>query len=294
MKSIYEFITWSNCGNNCKFCWQKHLNDRSKFLTLDQKHAALESILSFLNSDKFISGNHVLLVGGELFDSVGLEDSLFVSFFDEILAKVINDQIDLLYLNTNLLYKNLDVLKHVIRTLEVAGVLHRLKFTTSYDLDGRFKTEADRQLMLSNLKYLTAKYENLNTVVNVILTKVACEQIIDGSFSIKSFKESYRVDVNTIPYITLLEEMRADKPLVMNALLKIESECGGYIKSYVDNFDLKQDRHLFEYTAGDINGLVECDSDTDGECGHSVNFKRCFDDGSCFVCEMKRLCEETY
>ena len=84
-KNIYEFLLWANCGNNCKFCWQKHLNQKDKFLNEQQKLDSLRAVKRFLSSNEYENGNHVLLVGGELFDTKKTPD--FCSFLEFVIDK---------------------------------------------------------------------------------------------------------------------------------------------------------------------------------------------------------------
>ena len=65
IKPITEFLLWDNCNNNCKFCFQRK---NPRLFSLDGQKQILDNVLSFLNSDDYIKGSHVLVVGGELFD----------------------------------------------------------------------------------------------------------------------------------------------------------------------------------------------------------------------------------
>lgn len=288
IKSIYEFLLWANCSNNCKFCWQKHFNDSNKFLSPEQKAHSIKSVQHFLQSDKFERGSHVLLVGGELFDSVITEEMRnMISFVVDMMEM---DEIDLLYINTNLIYQDLSGLYFLLDKIEEKQLFHRLKFTTSYDLYGRFCSDEKQKLMTDNLQTIKSKYPDIKIVVNIILTKQACNQITNKDFSVKDFQNMYDIQVNTIPYIILHNNMAPTKEEVYKALLTIDEEISGYLKSYVENLDLPQDKILYEYTSGDINDLVFCSSDDNSACGHSVNFKKCFiDSDECFVCSVKKL-----
>jgi hypothetical protein len=50
-----------------------------------------------------------------------------------------NNIIDLLYINTNLIYENMSILFNFLDLIKNNNLFNRLKFTTSFDLQGRFK-----------------------------------------------------------------------------------------------------------------------------------------------------------
>lgn len=288
IKNIYEFLLWANCGNNCKFCWQKHLNQKDKFLNEQQKLDSLRAVKRFLSSNNYENGNHVLLVGGELFDTKKTPD--FCLFLEFIIDKMRAKEIDLLYINTNLIYEDLDSLSFLLDLVEKNNLFQKLKFTTSFDIYGRFANKDRQTLMLNNLQIIKSKYPDINIVVNIILTKQACDAILSKQFSVAGFMEYYKVDVNTIPYIVLTDDMAADKQKIFQTLLSLNEEIPGYLQRYVANFDLPQKKLLYEYASGDINDLVFCSSEDDSECGHSVNFKKySIEQDSCFVCDIKKL-----
>ena len=64
-KKIYEFLVWDNCTNNCSFCFQRK---NPRLFNHTQRKIILQKTLDFINSEKFIKGNHVLICGGEIFD----------------------------------------------------------------------------------------------------------------------------------------------------------------------------------------------------------------------------------
>ena len=71
--------------------------------------------------------------------------------------------IDLLYLNTNLIYEDISGLGFVLDLMK--NKFDRLKFTTSYDLYGRFRKKFDETLFFTNLKWIKEKFPECNIVV---------------------------------------------------------------------------------------------------------------------------------
>ena len=62
-------------------------------------------------------------------------------------------EIELLYLNTNLLYEDLELLEGFLENIKQNNLFERLRFTTSYDIEGRFNKNSEL-LFYKNLKYL--------------------------------------------------------------------------------------------------------------------------------------------
>ena len=286
IKPIFEFLMWDNCRNDCCFCYQKQQYSE---LSLEQQKASIECVRRFLLSDQYIKGSHILLVGGEIFDTPRVHDYVN-ELVDFIVEMMIKDEIDLFYINTNLIYKNLVCVEYLISKLDNNNLLPRLKFTTSYDLKGRFKTDKVKDLMLSNLMYLTTKYQNLNVVVNIMLTNAVCDALIEGRFNMAEFCQQYRCDINTIPYIVLNDSLSASRYSIFKALSVINGQIPGYVKRYVANFDLPQDKILHRYNAI-TDTLDGCTSDN-SDCGHSVNFKKYSTNHTCFVCDLKTMFED--
>lgn len=277
VKTIYEFLVWDNCHNRCKFCFQRN-NPRNFDISI-QEHIC-DNVIQYLNSEQYTDGNHVLIVGGELFDDVNR--SFLSKFFDQLTDMMVSNKIDLLYINTNLIFNQqcLDNLKNILDIFVSKKVISRLKFTTSYDLNGRFKTEKSKELFLQNLNELS-KTEGLNIVTNIILTKDICV----NNFDIFQFEKETNTSVNLIPYIILDKSLAATRKEIFSYLQWLASMSHGFISKLLFELDLKQPRRLL---VSQKDGWIEktCDN---SECGHSVNFKRYSDSGHCFVCDVKEL-----
>lgn len=284
-KPIYEFLVWDNCNNNCKFCFQR---ENPRLFNKSKRQEILDEVLNFIQSDKFIKGSHILVCGGEIFDKP--QDDLQLNyFFTEIISLMVNDVIDLLYINTNLIYKITEGLEFLLRNIKANNLFDRLKFTTSYDLEGRFRTEESRKLMLNNLKWIKAKYPECNIVSNTILTKPVCESIINKEFSVKEFMEEYKCWVNLIPYIVLDESLTPSREQIFKALRMVGNECEGYLEKYVPNMSITQEKWLYMYKD---NEFKFCSCELSPECGHSINFKRYSNKGTCFCCDLKEIFNE--
>ena len=291
IKPIFELLLWNNCNNACKFCHMHKNHHAEKFLTQEKRVDSLKQEESFLDSTVFIQGSHLLLVGGELFDTkfTAEVEQAFFSLIAKVRNFMLSGKIDLLYVNTNLIYPDLECLTWFLTVFQEAKLLPRIKFTTSYDLYGRFATETAENIMLNNLKHLTTKYgDDLHIVTNIIMTKQACEKILSGEFSVKTFEERYGVDVNMIPYIILTDDMAPTKEQIYNTLLNIDGELPGYLQNYLQNLALPQPKYLYEYNGTTFVYMTE----ENAACGHNKNFYLYQPDHkSCFICDMLRLKE---
>lgn len=287
-KPIYEFLMWDNCNNNCKFCFQR-LSPRN--FDLDTQHLICNSVISYLKSDNYISGNHVLIVGGEIFDNIDRKNFL-LEFFDNLTLMMSNRYIDLLYLNTNIIYNDvcMSMLSEILDLFKKRNVLNRLKFTTSYDLDGRFRNKAHEDLFLKNLDTLSSINE-LNIVSNLILTNTVCKNILDDKFNIFEFQDKHRIKINMIPYIVLDQNLGASRKLIFDCLRKLDMMNSEFIKNFIFELDMKQPRKLLQSTKDGSFIEKTCKN---SDCGHSVNFKRYSNAESCFVCDIKMLFNKYY
>ena len=281
MKKIYEFLLWNNCGNNCTFCHQRAHERRidDKILTPDEQIRSLLLCREFLDTT-FENGNHILLVGGEIFDIQNEQvKKVLIDLIIHIKEKMCKNEIELLYVNTNLLYENTDLLDWFLSLYETNGLIKRIKFTTSYDMVGRFTSKARELLFYKNLKRLTDTYTDIKIVVNTVLTKEACKRICEDKFgadylleylqnqgknehTIKQWIDYFKVKINTIPYIILDYDKAPSAPTkkeVFETLLHIDAIIPGYLQEYSDNIGLKQEKLLFEYNKIN-NSFVFCSS----------------------------------
>lgn len=280
-KKIYEFLVWDNCNNNCRFCFQRK---DPRLFNLEKRKEILNEVLNFIDSDKFEKNNHILICGGEIFDKSSDFETLDI-FFKEIIDRMNKDIIDLLYINTNLIYSDLTSLKNLLDLIEENNLFSRLKFTTSYDLEGRFKTNTSKELMLNNLKWIKENYPDCNIVTNTILTKQVCEAILDNTYPVKDFMKEYQCWVNLIPYIIYDETLAPKRELLFKTLRKVGNDCQGYLEEYIPNITIKQEKLLYIYKN---NNFEFCSCELD-KCGHSINFKRYSEKGSCFCCDLIKM-----
>jgi hypothetical protein len=244
----------------------------------------LNKTLEFIESDIFIKGSHILVCGGEIFDKPS-DFEILNQFFNKIVDHMLNDVIDILYINTNLIYKDLTGVIQFLTLIKDNNLLDRIRFTTSYDLAGRFRDKESEELMLSNLKTVREMFGEMGIVVNTILTKQVCEAIISKEFDITKFMSDYKCWVNLLPYIVLDPTLTPSRSQIIRTLKLVDEENEGYLAKYVPNMSITQEKWLYMYKNDEFQ-FCSCEL---AECGHSINFKRYSDKGTCFCCDLKEI-----
>lgn len=283
-KKIYEFLLWDNCNNNCSFCFQR---EKPRLYAFNKRKYILDEVIKFIKSDEFDKGSHILICGGEIFDKPS-DTYILTDFFKTIFELMKKNIVDLLYINTNLLYKDLTPLKVLLNGINNKNLFDRLKFTTSYDLKGRFKNKDSENLMLNNLKWVKDNYPNCNIVTNTILTKQVCEAILNKTFNLQAFMERYKCWINLIPYIILDDTLTAPRELIFKALKQVNLDVPEYLNTYISNMSITQEKLLYMYKD---DHFIFCSCEID-KCGHSINFKRYSTKGTCFCCDLKEIFKE--
>lgn len=284
MLPINEFLLWNNCNNNCAFCWQR----KDIQSTLQEQLEAIELTENYI---KTLKDSHILIIGGEIFSEIKPEIKAgLYELFIQIAEKMINNEIELCYINTNILYDMNSLLLPILSIFEGLSLIERIHFTTSADDYGRFINDSSKNLFYKNLKKLRRLYPNLYIICNIILTDGFCTNVLNDEFNIKEYKKKYSVDVNTIPYIKYGKVIEAPtRQKVMNTLLHLNDQDEGYLEKFCNNFLLGQTFHLHKYIKGKLEDVTADKS----ICGHSENFKKCYSDSDeCFVCDCRKLKEQ--
>lgn len=283
VKPIYEFLMWDNCSNNCAFCFQRN---NPRIFNCQKQAVIVSHVLDYLNSGDFEYGSHVLFVGGELFDDYNRHDFL-IQLFKYVVNLVKNGAIDQLYLNTNLIYDEqcLEVVIKIISIFNDNNVLSHLHFTTSYDVNGRFKTKEDEKLFFNNLVLIRKVFPELNIFVNSILTKHMCDCINNNSFNVNDFQQKWNVNVNIIPYIVKDQILAPTRNELFKALKCIFQQNQRFFRNFLVEQDFKEPRRMMYFKD---DKWIRCECKT-SECGHSSNFKMYSTQNTCFVCDIKAL-----
>lgn len=287
--NIVEFLLWDNCNNHCKFCFLKDKLSCKTILNNNEKANSIFLVREYINSGKIKYGDDILLCGGEIFDTDFDTETMYEweTLIDDIALYIKMGRIGGLYINTNLIYKINSALVFLLDKFKYIG-FDKLHFTTSFDLIGRYKSDEDKELFLSNIRYIHSKYPGLGIIANMILTKPVCNLILSGDINIFELQRDMGVVINPIPYIVLLDKWAPDKKLIMDVLRLIYNECPEYLNDYYKRFMVDKKRTLLKY---DGDSYIELTSDTN-KCGHSVNFSNYTTGCSCFLCDLQELMGE--
>ena len=276
---VHEFILWSNCTNRCRFCLQSLKADPRCILSDEEKMKAIQEVRRVLPGLPY---GDVLLIGGEVFGGISRQVAeALLSLVEYCRERVESGRLRYLYMNTNLLYRDLSTVYGVCSLF--SGFEDHLRLATSYDVYGRFRSHEDEELFFKNVSDLTSRFPDQSVTVNTILTRQYCT----SGIGVRSIIERTGARaVVLVPYIPVRygDEMTPTPQEIFRSLEEAESEYPGYIHKYIESFDLKQSRTLWEYHST-TGSLVECDSPL-ARCGHSSNFARVLGD-RCYVCELK-------
>lgn len=281
MLPIHEYILWPNCTNNCKFCWQK----KEKQLKISEQ---LDSVCIINKDVKDTKNTHVMFVGGEIFDGKNeIVNQALYTLFKTVIDKMERKEIELLYINTNLLYDTSIILDRILERIDTYKLIDRVHFTTSGDEYGRFDKIDRYCLFYENLSDIRKKYPTLPIYVNLILTKDFCEDVLSDGFNIKEYQDMHKIEVNTIPYIKFGKIIDPpSREQVFQTIMKLDEQLPGYGLKYCNNFLLNQNIILQKVQDGK---LIDISSDKN-KCKHSENFTNCYSDSdACFVCDCKEL-----
>lgn len=284
-KKIKEYIVWNNCNNSCSFCFLKTKLQSSYEQKFESLKLCKEDLMNTFNS-------HLLIMGGEIFveTDTKTQDGLRELF---ILAanKMEKGDIERLYINTNILYK-LDFLESILDIFEERNLTNRINFTTSYDVNGRFKSKAVEDLFKKNIKILHSKYPNLMIIANTILTNTFCNMVLNGEYNIENFEKEFGVTVNPIPYIHVCDDgLVPTRKQVIETLFALDRQQSNFLKIYCDKMKFDQPRHLLQFNVDNNGkGFLEDVTAENNTCGHCINFTKCFSDSKdCFVCLIKEI-----
>ena len=120
MLPINEFLLWNNCNNNCKFCWQR----KDKQSSHDEQIQAIDLTENYL---KTLKDSHVLFIGGEIFAEKDPEiKSRLYDLFIQTAEKTNYNEIELCYINTNILYNMNDLLLPVLEIFNGLNLIKRI------------------------------------------------------------------------------------------------------------------------------------------------------------------------
>jgi hypothetical protein len=281
MRTMVEIELWANCNNSCSFCWQQYKQQNMWDTT--KRIEILDKCLNLINSQDFEKGSDVSLMGGELFIDDLFNNHKIVKF---LIEKLQANDINNLYIYSN--FFEIEKLEFFIEKYYFENIVNKLFIVTSFDIEGRFHTEQQKDKFLSNLFRIRSKYPKLSITVNMILTNKFCDAIVTKTFDIKKFENKYKTKFDFLPYLVLDESLRPTRDQVFRCFLTLEEMFPqkNYLKYVLDNFDYtySKPKH-FKFINNEFKHVEICNS----KCGHHKNLVTIFNDGNCFACELQKL-----
>lgn len=300
---LLQFELWKDCSNNCSFCWNR---DLIHLLTSKEKKIEhINYVLSKLEED--ISEYDVVsIIGGEFFEGQ-IKDLKVKEAFIKLIYKFVellkSNKIEQVFIMLSLMKEDESDLDEIINIFKKENVLHKVLWCTSYDEEGRFHTEQQRQIWYNNIE----KYsQNIRIHVEMIMTEPMIQAIITERVNLEYFW-SYNVSVDFIrPRVhTSINHIDKTKEETSKIVPFIYPKRNTFLQflSYLQKkypFKLK-DLYDMEIRAFDVvlvseNRIMHRDKEHYIEdieldkllpCGHSDKFAGYCDSDKCMVCDIK-------
>lgn len=300
------FELWTECGNNCKFCYlgekNKYTSDEDK---LENIHKVSNIIVNRLieDSDQYKA---IGLIGGEFFQGQMRNPEVNKAFFklcEQIFQVIEEDRVRDFWCYCTLtigdqedIYKLIDLFDKTITDKEK----HKFWILVSYDTYGRFHTEKMKENwekhMLAFQKYPFIKFN-----VTSILSNDFCEKVVSGEHDLVKFKEKFKCtyffkqptktfDENSnaefaakLPnwfvkrktYIEFLKKVKAVDLEMFNEILNIEQRADDLMTSLSDYEVAHRNKETWEETGMAVNP----------KCGHVINYQCYADSDACCLCD---------
>lgn len=166
---------WEECNAKCPFCYASRYGVK----TQDKRQHIIDSIALLDELDVC----EVSLIGGEFFDGQIPPDLCedFIRLIDKLNAMLNSGKLNSVLISTNLMHlcDRTDCLK-LDDVLSRFSDLKKIHVCSSYDVEGRFKSEEIKQKWLEEVDRLKAEYPDLRLVVNIIATRAFTRAIKDG------------------------------------------------------------------------------------------------------------------
>ncbi len=274
-----EISLWDNCRNNCAFCWTARSPKANK-LKIENQIKSIQCATDMINKS---TKDDILITGGEIFDSTDPELVSSIKAFLNTLFDHFKYNSLHLFIITNLINSNEDLLEALYTNIDNFRDKRRLHITTSYDVFGRFHSDQTKEEFFRHLDILGKKLPAYNLIVNTILTKSACEAFINKELDIFDLETRYNCNWNVIPFVSNIPAETPTKQTVFDALTTLEDEHPGFSKRFIPDLT----SHV-ENVALKLNGDVEQVATAHlAPCGHSVNYSQyCTDSDTCFLCDV--------
>ena len=192
---MLQFELWKDCSNNCSFCWNR---DFIHLITPKQeKINHINYVLEKLNED-ISEYNVISIIGGEFFEGQIKEPEVKEAFL-KLIYKFVELlkywKIEQVFIMLSLMREDESDLDEIIEIFKNEGVLNRVLWCTSYDEEGRFHTEQQRQIWFNNIERYKNNYLRIH--VEMIMTEPMIQAILNEKVKLDYFLE-HNVSVDFI------------------------------------------------------------------------------------------------
>lgn len=201
-RKSFQWELWQCCNNLCSFCFigeNKNNTDKERMLkSLDDLKVALKN----LDYSKY---NNVSIIGGEFFQGQLNDADVNESFYDLVntLASLyVNKKIGSIWVSATLTIGNQADLYKMLDMFEQGGVEPKpnygcsgLWICTSWDAQGRFKTEDRKQNWEHHMRNLSLRYPWVKKNTTVILTQKFCETYLASEFKPSEFARQFETSL---------------------------------------------------------------------------------------------------
>ena len=194
MDNFIQYELWKDCKNGCKFCFNKGQPDLDKLQSLN-------FVINKIQEPEVDNYNEIGFIGGEFFDDqLNNEEvwSKFIEIFSICKQKVDSGKIKKIYLTTSLLYKVNNLLLPFLNLMRTFGISDKILICTSYESKYRFHTKELLKLWQDNMLWLHEKFPEVKLHTEMIVTQFFIDEVLNDTFSITKFKETYHTEVDYI------------------------------------------------------------------------------------------------
>lgn len=298
---MVQYSVWSNCCNECDFCLRRERKPYTKQKQLDMINFIRDNINYIDWKNEFKCG--VSLLGGELYfvKDKDLQNAL-LSLIDDIINKVLKygkKGICKYSSVTNGLYDPSFLFQCIDKINNSVG-MEFVDLNFSYDLKYRFKTEADRLLVIDNVNKFHDRYD-YSVGVQMILTQYLINAVRNGEFDINNFLEK-DIPGNQLsllyPHPIATKKVLPDFNFNRKDLLWFVAELKNINQFVYNNFIYStKNSGTFKYTGckerKDLTQSKQSPVLSDGKeninpkCGHSTLYQCYTDSDKCLLCDLQ-------
>jgi hypothetical protein len=297
--AMIQYGLWSNCPNSCEFCLLVNKVFRSKEEMILEIQRTKENIKIQDWDNLYRHG--ISLLGGELYYVTDADiQNEFMLLIDEIIDVVLIGRRQAKYSTvSNGLYDPAFLYRVIDRIIQKVGI-SSIDFNFSYDLYHRFKTEKDRQRVLTNINEFGKRYK-YSVGVQMITTEHVIQDIKNGVWDPVQFERE------VIPYGTLAllypHKIRTgiDVPLFnfsRESLLwfvqyledKMPLTLTHFVESVEYSSVFKHSGRILKLTdTTEIARLSSEKTEQNPKCGHSTLYQCYSDCDNCLLCDLRSL-----